>query len=287
MKTAIGIKYRLVSQKWNKSMRVRHAPVSYEDISSSSFDSSDSAYDSSRDSSLENGDENDDEEWTGFPGHIQDDEGAEETQDIVIQQSVTSGSAIGDHNALSDGETGPKAAGFKEWALKQLEVAKGYQPLSSLYPPPSSAPASTPQHFPHSHPILQTPDPVRGPLGEVLPLLSTSFAQHVRNQDPMHASHSANSDKGTLLSVKKNVSVDRPEAIQAARLLLPIVAEEQPIMETILLNPIVIICGETGSGKTTQVPQFLYEAGFGSPGGRASLHLHLAHWLIVGQTIPV
>lgn len=33
-------------------------------------------------------------------------------------------------------------------------------------------------------------------------------------------------------------------------------------MEAINENPIVIICGETGSGKTTQVPQFLYEAGY-------------------------
>ena len=33
-------------------------------------------------------------------------------------------------------------------------------------------------------------------------------------------------------------------------------------MEYIHDNPIVIICGETGSGKTTQVPQFLYEAGY-------------------------
>lgn len=33
-------------------------------------------------------------------------------------------------------------------------------------------------------------------------------------------------------------------------------------MEAISENPIVIICGETGSGKTTQVPQFLYEAGY-------------------------
>lgn len=58
------------------------------------------------------------------------------------------------------------------------------------------------------------------------------------------------------------VSVDRPEAIQAARLKLPILGEEQVIMETINDNAIVILAGETGSGKTTQVPQFLYEAGY-------------------------
>ena len=27
-----------------------------------------------------------------------------------------------------------------------------------------------------------------------------------------------------------------------------------------------IVCGETGSGKTTQIPQFLYEAGYASDG---------------------
>lgn len=36
-------------------------------------------------------------------------------------------------------------------------------------------------------------------------------------------------------------------------------------MEAIHNNPCVVICGETGSGKTTQIPQFLYEAGYGSP----------------------
>lgn len=33
-------------------------------------------------------------------------------------------------------------------------------------------------------------------------------------------------------------------------------------MEAVAEHPIVIVCGETGSGKTTQVPQFLYEAGY-------------------------
>ena len=49
---------------------------------------------------------------------------------------------------------------------------------------------------------------------------------------------------------------------QEERLKLPILAEEQAIMEAVAEHPIVIVCGETGSGKTTQVPQFLYEAGY-------------------------
>ncbi|KAK2522757.1 hypothetical protein Q9233_010116 [Columba guinea] len=63
------------------------------------------------------------------------------------------------------------------------------------------------------------------------------------------------------------VPVDRSPEIQEARLKLPILAEEQVIMEAISENPIVILCGETGSGKTTQVPQFLYEAGYASSSG--------------------
>lgn len=56
--------------------------------------------------------------------------------------------------------------------------------------------------------------------------------------------------------------IDRNPEIEAKRLKLPVVAEEQSIMEAIRYNDVVIICGETGSGKTTQVPQFLYEAGY-------------------------
>jgi ATP-dependent RNA helicase DHX37/DHR1 len=33
-------------------------------------------------------------------------------------------------------------------------------------------------------------------------------------------------------------------------------------MEALSEEDAIIVCGETGSGKTTQIPQFLYEAGF-------------------------
>ncbi|KAJ3693718.1 hypothetical protein LUZ60_009198 [Juncus effusus] len=60
------------------------------------------------------------------------------------------------------------------------------------------------------------------------------------------------------------VQVKRPAEIEEKRKDLPIIMMEQEIMEAINENSVVIICGETGCGKTTQVPQFLYEAGYGS-----------------------
>lgn len=60
------------------------------------------------------------------------------------------------------------------------------------------------------------------------------------------------------------VHVSRPNEVEKNRKDLPIVMMEQELMEAVNDNSAVIICGETGCGKTTQVPQFLFEAGFGS-----------------------
>ncbi|KAL3499521.1 hypothetical protein ACH5RR_038614 [Cinchona calisaya] len=74
----------------------------------------------------------------------------------------------------------------------------------------------------------------------------------------------ANSIQERSLISPMVVHVSRSKDIENQRRNLPIVMMEQEIMEAINENMIVIICGETGCGKTTQVPQFLYEAGFGS-----------------------
>jgi ATP-dependent RNA helicase DHX37/DHR1 len=64
-----------------------------------------------------------------------------------------------------------------------------------------------------------------------------------------------------------SVNVERLPEIQESRLQLPIVAEEQKIMEAIHNNDVVVVWGATGSGKTTQVPQFLFESGYGAADG--------------------
>ncbi|KAI4354890.1 hypothetical protein L6164_003715 [Bauhinia variegata] len=75
------------------------------------------------------------------------------------------------------------------------------------------------------------------------------------------------------------VHVNRPTVVEDKRKDLPIVMMEQEIMEAINEHSTVIICGETGCGKTTQVPQFLYEAGFGS--SKSTIHSG-----IIGVTQP-
>ncbi|TPX56540.1 hypothetical protein PhCBS80983_g04488 [Powellomyces hirtus] len=102
--------------------------------------------------------------------------------------------------------------------------------------------------------------------GESLPLPSKKMGP-VSSKTKAAASKAsvAKPTKGVPTPPAFHVPINRPESIQLARISLPVVMEEQPIMEAIVNNDVTILCGETGSGKTTQVPQFLYEAGFGNP----------------------
>ena len=50
--------------------------------------------------------------------------------------------------------------------------------------------------------------------------------------------------------------------IQYQRKILPIFEYKEKILELLKTNQLIIIEGETGSGKTTQIPQYLYESGY-------------------------
>ncbi len=55
--------------------------------------------------------------------------------------------------------------------------------------------------------------------------------------------------------------VNRPEEIKSTRYDLPVSSMEFEIIDSIRNHSVTILCSETGSGKSTQVPQFLYESG--------------------------
>ncbi|XP_033828283.1 probable ATP-dependent RNA helicase DHX37 [Periophthalmus magnuspinnatus] len=107
---------------------------------------------------------------------------------------------------------------------------------------------------------------------EVVALKETALDTEINQTAQKEKSIEQKTSDQTPTVIKKDsepaifIPVERTPEIQEARLKLPVMAEEQVIMEAIKENPCVVICGETGSGKTTQVPQFLYEAGYASKG---------------------
>ena len=64
-----------------------------------------------------------------------------------------------------------------------------------------------------------------------------------------------------------------PAEILEHRKRLPVHEYRDSFLEAVQRNSVLIVMGETGSGKTTQLPQYLYEAGYGQRG-------------VIGITLP-
>ncbi|KAK2602412.1 hypothetical protein N8I77_008947 [Diaporthe amygdali] len=136
-------------------------------------------------------------------------------------------------NSAEQSKQKQRSSAFKQWAHQQRNEAMGYTPVES------------------GTQGLQIPKPA-------------NFTPRPLEEDPLplELQPTKNVDRKAY-----SVTVSRSPDIQEARLKLPVVAEEQRIMEAVHNNDIVVLCGSTGSGKTTQVPQFLFEAGYGSRDG--------------------
>jgi len=68
-----------------------------------------------------------------------------------------------------------------------------------------------------------------------------------------HSAHSVAQRRGSIPSVSLNSE-------------LPFFAQQETLAEAIADNQVVILCGETGSGKTTQLPQLCLQLGLGARG---------------------
>lgn len=180
-----------------------------------------------------------DEEVSGNEESEEDDEDDSEEGSDEEEESEGSGTDESEDEDMEDAEevplkkkgTSERASAFKEWARQQKNIVVSGSAEQEAMVMPTNIPKS-------------------------------AFASGPRDESPVPEDVIMKEVQRKVFSVV----VKRPEAIQTARLSLPVVGDEQRIMEAIHANDCIVLCGETGSGKTTQVPQFLFEAGYGSPG---------------------
>jgi HrpA-like RNA helicase len=75
----------------------------------------------------------------------------------------------------------------------------------------------------------------------------------------------AGSGRGAGIPPSTAAAAARAAELAPARAALPVAQRERDIVESVYENRVTILVAETGSGKTTQVPQFLVKAGFHLP----------------------
>ena len=93
-----------------------------------------------------------------------------------------------------------------------------------------------------------------------------SGAQKITSQQKRHkALTTIEADLETALAIAKARRAARPERI-AYPAELPITDRHDELLETIRSNQVVIVAGETGSGKSTQLPKLCLELGRGNDG---------------------
>ncbi|KAJ5854900.1 hypothetical protein N7534_007443 [Penicillium rubens] len=182
-------------------------------------------------SDIEDGSEEEDTSSEGTSGDEDEDEDEDEDDSDDSDDSEDDDDMDEDTPTLKT-----RQSAFKSWAVQQINEAAGFRPTEGAVTQEEQV--FDPSKLPATYNTVQ-----EEPLPREL---------QVTHGDPNRKAYS--------------VAVDRTEEIQTARLGLPVVGEEQKIMEAIHNNSVVVIWGATGSGKTTQLPQFLFESGFGSPG---------------------
>lgn len=158
-------------------------------------------------------------------------EGSEDGEDDEEEEEDESSEEEDDEEAeVKRAARKEKSSAFKLWATEQRHDALGFTP--------STAPVDDEVIRAAFKPRAPSPDPVAQALASV----------------PVNE----------VARPKSAITIPRSEEIQKVRMELPVVQEEQRIMEAIHNNPVIVVCGATGSGKTTQVPQMMYEAGYGA-----------------------
>jgi ATP-dependent RNA helicase DHX37/DHR1 len=182
---------------------------------------------------IEDGEEDSEEEEED-----DDEEEDEEDSDEESEEESDSDEDMEDAEAVKEAQKARSSA-FKMWATEKRNEAIGFVPSSNLETVNSTT-VKQPTNF-----VPRAPSPETLPPELAVPATTES-------------------DNRPAISLV----IPRTPEIQEARLKLPVVQEEQKIMEAVHRNNVLVVWGATGSGKTTQVPQMMFESGYGSKIGQ-------------------
>jgi pre-mRNA-splicing factor ATP-dependent RNA helicase DHX38/PRP16 len=94
----------------------------------------------------------------------------------------------------------------------------------------------------------------------------TDSALPVAKEDEVTKSQSSNKFSDHLKKSEGASTFSQSKTLREQREFLPAFAVREDLLRVIRDNQVVIVVGETGSGKTTQLTQFLYEDGYGNIG---------------------
>lgn len=78
------------------------------------------------------------------------------------------------------------------------------------------------------------------------------------------------SEQNLALEQQLQAAEKRAQTIEDTRRSLPVYALRDELLDAIAQHQVLIVVGETGSGKTTQLPQFLHEAGYTRDGKKVA-----------------
>lgn len=87
-----------------------------------------------------------------------------------------------------------------------------------------------------------------------------------RSRSSSFSSSSSRSRSSSPINIHKSKEEIKKEKIENDKKNLPIYQYKNKLMELVKANPVIVCIGEAGSGKTTQIPQYLYESGFSKEG---------------------
>ena len=180
-------------------------------------------------------------------------EDCSETNSLPDDTRHSTKTTSGDLSKISDSFEGDKTATVVLSFAAQMMAS-----LNSLKEKTDQQPKTKEVHTSELERIANNEEELKKTTERYIPtepaiLMSAAAMGLTPSDDPMTAS---------ALAVQ---AITRPTEVQESRTTLPVCSMEFEIVDSIRNNDVTILCSETGSGKSTQVPQFLYENGFTVP----------------------